>query len=144
MKLRRYISFQNFLSLMILTCSTEKQDADHQTSGFVAWRGGSCDGKMFRQIIKFGEGCKNVMIENKLCVGNCMTVYVPSQYNPIMTCRLCKPATNTTIEVTTLCESKEKVDDGDGTQLKRKKSLVPNMKAKSVLKVLSCKCDDCS
>ena len=140
------------LSLLIVICTSQKQQKDiFPTIRFKrSWNGGSCSGKPFNQTIRFPKGCKNVVIENKLCVGNCMTVYVPSQYDPMMNCRFCKPATNTTIEVSSMCdrthvegERQELFTQGNGTQ-SNKKLLMSRVQKKRILKILSCKCNDCT
>ena len=137
-------------SLLIVGCTSQKQKNPSLSIASESWNRDSCDGKTFKQVIRFPKGCKNVIIENKLCVGNCITVYKPSQHDPIMTCRLCKPAQNTTIEVSTTCDhthiqgARQKLFAEDSQGVATKKLLMPSVQKKRILKVLSCKCDYCA
>ena len=144
---KQTVIFTGLLSLIVSICIAKSEDPTPIKRFKRSVNRDSCDGKPFNQIIRFGTGCRNVIVENKLCLGNCITAYVPSQNDPMIACRQCKPATNTTIEVSTTCHNthskpmvvKQKVE-GSETE---KKLPLPIVQRKQILKILSCKCDDC-
>jgi len=66
--------------------------------------GGKCETKPFKQSIRFGSDCEVKYINNNYCFGQCSTLYIPTAYNAIHSCRQCSPHNSTLTEIPIMCQ----------------------------------------